>query len=1104
MALLRLVIAMLALVAFYPVLGYGDDSKPRYVSEQGEDIGDCTLPVRPCRTIGYAQGVVGKGGQIRVASGAYQLSDTEEIFNLTSGVIDIRGGYDRFDHFLQQSPQANKTVLVGVPARYRDALRDRGFHVISDIKSIGIDQQQELARLHKAFRATQVSSPRMDCSQNRAGEYFCDHIDLLSHLALRDFTLSPRTANDIWGFVDLNTEREYALIGLYNGASVVDVTDPEAPFEVGSVRGISTDWRDLKLIQIYDADQARWKSYAYVSAETPGYLQVIDLTELPNRISLGHRLLENSIHNVYISNVDYASGVPLEGLSPLLQALGASRSRGKFLAFDLADPLHPVLKSESTSGYSHDATSLPVNDSRTASCMSAGGACEVLIDFNEDSIDLWDFSRQASPRLLSSTSYTGASYVHSGWWSDDGRHIFVHDEFDEYYFNLNTTLRVFDISDLWNPSLVTTWTGPTAAIDHNGYVRGNRYYMSNYTRGVTVLDITDPTSPIESGYFDTYPVSDARGFSGAWGVYPFLPSGTLLVSDINTGLYVLEEHTRESEAGQLSFAASAYGGVEGQSLSISVQRERGSTGAISVDYSVYAGSADSRDITMSNGTLSWGTNDSTVRSISVPLLGDSDAEPMERAFVRLSNPKGGAVLGDTNIASIFVADTGELAQLGFAENHLLVEENAGRAIVTVKRIGTPVGDVSASIEIYSDTALAGSDYVVPTETRLAWADGDATARTLVIDLIQDDVDEKTETFGARLVSVKGAMVSGGDIQIEIDTDFGFAVTGIMLYDNTIAEDTRAMFDGIRLSADSVSSARLNFRVQARDVGNIGSLDFHLTGPVSIQRTIFGAGANGLAGRLLLLQGSDQGNTELTEGHYEIAVTPYAEPDLGGATGRSLSLSFVAGNPAAQTSSEARLSLLGLSGIGFTFSKDTYSYDLSVANDVAVTTLSATPSHESASLDISPSDSNSSQDGHQVALAVGTTEVTIRVTAEDGVTTQSYTLNVERAPPRAPASTDATLRSLTLNGVSFAFDSQTETYNLVYDGWLPVVTVSATATDDGANLVISPEDAISAFDGHQVHLVSGMNTITVTVTAEDGSTTKSYILNVERVSVFRVF
>lgn len=991
---LRVLVTILMFMAMQPVPSFCDDSKPRYVSEQGEDVGDCSLPIRPCRTIGYAQGKIGKGDQIRVASGSYELKDADEIFNLTSGVMDIRGGYNRFDHFLRQAPQFDRTALVGVPARFSDALRDKGFHVISDIKSLDVDQQATLERLHEAFQATQLSSARSDCHENLAGNFPCEKIDLLSHMALLDFSLNPSAGNDIWGFVDLNTEREYALVGLNTGASVVDVTDPESPFEVGSVQGISTGWRDLKVVQTFDAESARWKAYAYVSGEVPAHLLVIDLSELPNRISLGHRLLENSIHNVYVSNVDYASGVPIEGMSPLLQALGASRSRGRFLAFDLADPVHPRPVSESTSGYSHDASSLPVIDARASSCASGVEACEVLIDFNESTFDLWDFSEQSSPRLLSSTTYSGASYVHSGWWSEDGRYVFVHDELDERYFRTNTTLRVFDIANLANPSLAATWRGPTSAIDHNGYVRGNRYYMSNYTRGVTVLDITDPTSPSELGYFDTYPAHDATGFSGAWGVYPFLPSGTLLVSDINSGLYVLEERTRASEAGALSFVSSAYGGVEGQTLSVSVQRIGGASGQVSVDYSVYAGSADSQDIAMSSGTLAWAEGDIAQRSLSVPLLSDSDTEPIERAFVRLSNPGGGAVLAETNIASIFVADLDGSPSVGFAQNHLVVEEDRGRAILTVKRTGSPLGAVSASVEVYSGTALAGSDYVAPTETELTWDDGDATARTLLINLIEDDVDEPAETFGARLVSVTGAAYSGVDAEVEIGSDSGLAVADIMLYDKVISKDTRTMFEGIRLSEDSVSSERLNFRAELRDNDEVGSLDFDLTGPVSIRRTI--SGSEGMPeGPLLLIENADQGSTSLTEGHYELTATPYAQADLAGAKGRSLSLSFVLGNPAPRVSSEAGLSALALSGIDFAFSQDTQSYNLTFDGWVPILTVSATPTDKGASLVITPADVLSAFDGHQVGLSLGMNTITVTVTAEDGVTRKTYTLNVER-------------------------------------------------------------------------------------------------------------
>ena len=145
--------------------------------------------------------------------------------------------------------------------------------------------------------------------------------------------------------------------------------------------------------------------------------------------------------------------------------------------------------------------------------------------------------------MLSSTTYPKAYYTHSGWWSEDRRFIFLHDELDEQRAGLSTTIRVFDISDLTAPTLVGVWSGEKCCIDHNSLVSGTRLYMSTYRCGLTVLDITDATNPMEVGFFDTFPspAANTPDFDGAWGVYPFLPSGSLLISNIGEGLFVLRE-----------------------------------------------------------------------------------------------------------------------------------------------------------------------------------------------------------------------------------------------------------------------------------------------------------------------------------------------------------------------------------------------------------------------------------------------------------------------------------------------------------------------------------------------------------------------------------
>ena len=744
--------------------GHGEHELPRHVAPEGRDTGDCSLPVRPCRTIAYAQSVSSKGDRLLVAAGSYQVRTAQEVFSLTSGMLTAQGGFDRFDHFLTQAPDRNVTTLIGVPREFRSQLQDQGFHVVVDLKGLRPPERRKLDAFHAGYAAMNASSGRVPCDGTSAGEFACKGVDLLSHVALDGFSLEPSSANDIWGFLDLNTEREYAIVGLNNGVSVVDVTDSGNPFEVGHVSGEDTFWRDVKVFQVYDADAGRWRSYGYASAEAADNLVVIDLTGLPNEVSLVGAHTDNTTsHNVYVSSVEYATNTPVPGWpAPLLQVLGSNQRFGAFRSYGLGDPAVPELAgqspAETAEQYSHDATSMLVTDGRAAACGSGADTCEVLFDFSETTFDLWDLSDQANPTLLSSTSYDGASYVHSGWWSEDQRYVFVHDELDEIYGGLQTTLRVFDLTSLRAPVQTTVWTGPTEAVDHNGYVRGNRYYMSNYTRGLTVLDITAPGAPREVGHFDTHPVSDSRAFDGAWGAYPFLPGGSVLVSDFSAGLFVLGDRTRNADQGQIAFTRPAFGGQEGTDAVIPVARGPGTSGRVSVDYTVVGISAGPDDFGVERGTLEWAAGDANERTITVPLVSDGAAEPIERAFVRLSNPTGGAVLGDVNLASLFVGDPGASTTVGFAERAIGVPAGARRAIVTVRRDGSPSGALEVSYGTRPGSARAGEDYR-DTSGVLRWEDGDARPRTVVVDLLSEGAADAPPTFRVELSAADGGALS---------------------------------------------------------------------------------------------------------------------------------------------------------------------------------------------------------------------------------------------------------------------------------------------------------------------------------------------------------
>ena len=878
-------------------LGHGEHEVPRHVAEQGRDAGDCTLPVRPCRTIQYAQSVAGKGDRLLVAAGTYEVRSAEDVFNLTSGILDAKGGFNRFNHFTRQAPNRNRTTLIGVPVEFRGQLRDRGFHVVVDAKGLRGEQREALAAYRAGYAAMQASSSRAPCSGGQAGGFSCSGVDLLSHVALGDLPDDPQDANDIWGFVDLNTQREYALLGLDVGVAVIDVTDPESPVLVGQIPGTTSLWRDVKVLQTYDSTAGRWRSYAYVSTEAADRIVVIDLTGLPNGVTRsGSATDNNTVHNVYVSNVDYATGAAVPGWpSPLLQVLGSNQRQGAFRSYRLTNPSAPAFAGQSPGDtqqhYTHDATSMLVADDRKTACANSSSPCEVLFDFSESTFDLWDLSNQASPRLLSSNTYDGVSYVHSGWWSEDRKYLFVHDELDERVSEIPTTLRVFDLTSLTAPVLAATWTGLTDAIDHNGYVRGNRYYMSNYTRGLTVIDITDPEAPQQAGYFDTYPVSNSRSFNGAWGVYPFLPSGSLLVSDLNSGLFVLADRTLTSANGRFGFTSPAFGGAEGTSLEVTVSRSDGSTGSVSVDYRVYGASAGTDDFTASEGTLEWEAGNTDDRTITVPLTSDGSTEPIERAFVRLTNPTGGAVLGAVNVASLFIGDAGNSATLGVKDADIIVRAGVERAIVTVARRGTPVGAVTVSYATNPLTAMAGTDYSSTGTVELSWEDGDARPKTVVVDLLDNSGTDPSRSFEVQLSSPSGATLAT-DSTSTVEIRRLPPVTGFTLVNAGTDSDLQAIGDGVTINVPAGVDS-LSIRAEVANVAWLGSVHLELTGPYSVSRT-----ENMTPFALFADDGSgDYAGEAIPNGDYAIEATPYWERGGRGDAGTPLTLSFtIAGVP----------------------------------------------------------------------------------------------------------------------------------------------------------------------------------------------------------------
>lgn len=741
-----------------------DEVKPRYVAGDGRDQGTCTNVFRPCRSLVYAARQAGKFDPVLAAAGQYALANLDDLVLLTTS--QLKGGMDPISQFTRQDTDQFLSQLSGVPLAYRDHFNAAGFQVIVDRKSQVI-AHRKLQQFQQKRLLSKADQSAGTCVAGGARGYPCQGLDLLSHLSLA--TLGGRAANDVWGFVDLNTGREYVLVGLDVGLAVVDVTEPQAPVVVDRYAdGAVSTWRDVKVYQRWDPALERWFAYAYVSTEASTGLTILSLADLPNGVSaLASDLDFRSAHNVYLVNADYSFGTTLTDSRVLLTVAGANKNNGSYRLYALDTSPVPTPLVNGNAGYMHDAASVQISDQRQLSqCINAAASphCWLLADFNEDSFDIWDMTQVNSPQLLASVTYPDASYVHSGWWSEDGILLFVQDELDESHLGINTTLRVFDMTNLRQPELLSVWRGPTAAIDHNGFVRGNRYYMSNYLEGLTVIDLTDPGNPTRSAYFDTYPASAATAFEGAWGVYPFLPSGTLAVSDISGGLFLLKEaQAAPPPGGILSFAAKSAAGVEGDQLDLAVERLGGDQGDVSVRLDLVELVAGTGDVQLSTARLHWPDGDTSVRRVQVNLVDDGLEEGLEKLALRLVAPKGTSQLGDTSLLMLDIADRDASSRLVPLSTQITVPKGAAKAQVAIQRLGDFRGEVSVQWQ----QVIAADSGTDPATGTLVWPDGDSRARVLTV-----EIKPGTPTFSIVLANAANARLEAQEVVVTMPASGG--------------------------------------------------------------------------------------------------------------------------------------------------------------------------------------------------------------------------------------------------------------------------------------------------------------------------------------------
>lgn len=324
------------------------------------------------------------------------------------------------------------------------------------------------------------------------------NLQQLGHLSYTD------DLSDIWGWAD-GAGNEYALVGTYSELSIVDVTDPANPTEVFFGSGAPSIWRDIKT----------WDHYVYVSNEQGGGVYIADLSQLPGTITntnnfTGSMYPFSSAHNVYVDETGK------------LYIFGSNNGNGGAIICDLTeDPMNPVELGRYNTYYLHDG--MARGDTLWGAAIYAGHLLAI------------DVSDPSNPTVMGSVNSPG-QFTHNCWVSDDGTHVFTTDEISSGFIG------AFDVTDLSNiveTDQVQTAAG-TGVIPHNTFVINDYLVTSYYTEGITIHDASYPDNIIETGHFDTSPNYSGNGYHGSWGTYPYLPSGIILASDIEEGLYTLQ------------------------------------------------------------------------------------------------------------------------------------------------------------------------------------------------------------------------------------------------------------------------------------------------------------------------------------------------------------------------------------------------------------------------------------------------------------------------------------------------------------------------------------------------------------------------------------
>ncbi|MCB0599806.1 MAG: choice-of-anchor B family protein [Saprospiraceae bacterium] len=344
------------------------------------------------------------------------------------------------------------------------------------------------------------------------------NIQLIGHVQYPDSEFS-----DIWGFTGQDG-REYAIIGATGGTLIYDLSDPAHPEEVQFIPGANSIWRDFK----------SYGSYVYgIADQGKDGLLIIDMSGAPSAITWTFwneniQVRDDQGAIVREGTLDHCHNLFIDEHGVLYLADCANVYRGNIILDITTNPGSAAFVNVFNTSISHDI--IVRKDTAYSSDIFSGF------------FSVWDLSDKQHP-LLIATQPTTSEFTHNAWISDDGHYLFTTDERAEAYVD------AYDVTNVHDIRFLDKYRPPNArikqVIPHNVHYKDGYLVVSYYTDGLKIIDAHRPDLLVEVGSYDTYPGDDG-GYHGDWGAYPWLPSGLILVSDIESGLYILKPDYRRA------------------------------------------------------------------------------------------------------------------------------------------------------------------------------------------------------------------------------------------------------------------------------------------------------------------------------------------------------------------------------------------------------------------------------------------------------------------------------------------------------------------------------------------------------------------------------